>query len=66
MRNEPITSAQTAYLSKLINHVKKPAYQAAKRRLGLDTTIMQLSKSDASRLIRELVLVKNGRSRVAK
>ncbi len=61
MKHEPITPKQTAYLSKLINHVGKAKYQAAKRRLGLDTTIMQLSKSDASRLIRELVLVKNGR-----
>lgn len=59
--NEPITPAQAGYIGRLIGRVGKPQYKAAKTRLDIpaDVTIMQLSKNDAARLIRELIRVKN-------
>lgn len=50
-----ITGRQAAYLSQLIAKRGKQRYQAAKRRLGLaEITILELSKSQAARLIAEL------------
>lgn len=54
----PITAAQAAYLSKLIDRHGKPAYLAAKQRAEIpaDVTILRLSKAQASRLIRALIV----------
>lgn len=50
-----ISSKQAAYLSKLIHAAGKEEYQRVKARIGLHgLTIMQLTTSQASRLIKEL------------
>ena len=61
--NEPLTDAQSAYISRLLPKIGKAAYQAIKADLGIepDVTILQLSKADAARLIRAMILVKNKR-----
>jgi len=61
MMSKLITAAQAAYLGRLIGRVGKQQYQTAKTRLNIpmETTIMRLSKNDAARLIRELIMVKN-------
>jgi hypothetical protein len=43
--------------------VGKPAYQRLKADLGIepDVTILRLSKNDAARLIRAMILAKNKR-----
>lgn len=53
----PVTPAQSAYLSKLIDRHGKPAYLAAKERAGIpaDVTLLRLTKSQASRLIAEMI-----------
>lgn len=52
---KPITARQAAYLARLIAAAGKKQYQAAKRRLGFPhVTVMNLSKSQASRLISAL------------
>jgi hypothetical protein len=60
---EPLTAAQSAYISRLLPKVGKPAYQRLKADLGIepDVTILRLSKNDAARLIRAMILAKNKR-----
>jgi hypothetical protein len=62
-RSEPLTAAQSAYIARLLPKVGKTAYQAIKADLGIEpaVTILQLSKNDAARLIRAMILVKNKR-----
>lgn len=53
----PITTAQSAYLGKLISKHGKARYLSAKSKVGIpiETTILRLSKAQAARLIRELI-----------
>lgn len=54
----PVTAAQVAYLTRLIAKHGKPAYQASKIKVDIpaETTLLRLSKTQAARLIRELIL----------
>lgn len=61
-KGQPITSKQAAFLGKLLTRHGKDKYQAAKRRAGIseETTILRLSRWQASRLIDELKGAGNG------